>query len=96
MEDDRLDWVNFWSALSATIVLGVAVVLLEGRMERIPIGVRGTICLPLIPLGLWVGWSGLLSGDWRKTGFAHQAQGILRLLLGAGLAAFGVVGMLGW
>ena len=94
--DDKADWVSFWMALLGVAMLAVAITHFEGKTDRMPMWVRGVFCVALVPIGMWVGWEGLQSGDWRRTSFVHNAQGVLRMLFGAGLAAFGVVLPLGW
>lgn len=65
-----------------------------GPVCLLPLGVKVLLLAPLIPLGLWIGWRGLLSADYRNTSILHTIQGVFRMLLGAALATLGVIGML--
>ena len=48
----------------------------------------GAIC---IPLGFWIAWRGLESGDYRRTDLWHMFQGVVRMLFGSVLATFGFI-----
>jgi hypothetical protein len=88
------DTWNLFLGAFGILILVVVFPIMERKLPFMPMGMRVVLCAPLMPVGLWVGWEGLNSGDWRNTSAVHTAQGVLRMLFGAGMTTVGLFGLI--